>query len=53
MEADHEYFERRATEERAAAAKAASPQARTAHFELAERYQDLAEALGEYRAKMG
>ncbi|MES2136888.1 MAG: hypothetical protein V4502_07510 [Pseudomonadota bacterium] len=43
-ESDHDYFRRRAGEERAAAARARDPAARRAHNELAERYDLVAAA---------
>lgn len=45
VESDHEYFERRANEERQAAAQAANEAVRAAHGELAERYADMARAM--------
>jgi hypothetical protein len=42
MEEDALYFERRATEELVAAAKAQHPRAREAHLKMARCYQDLA-----------
>jgi hypothetical protein len=45
MEGDVNYFGRRARDERVAAMKAAHPQARQAHLELAERYDELAAAI--------
>jgi len=47
MEGDRVYFERRASEERSAAMKAAHPKAREVHLELASRYD---ERLGEMAA---
>jgi pyridoxine/pyridoxamine 5'-phosphate oxidase len=49
MEADHEYFARRAREERTGAEAAGSSEARAAHLELAERYDDLARAIEAHR----
>jgi hypothetical protein len=43
-ESDHDYFRRRAAEERAAADRAADPLAQRAHLELADRYDEVAEA---------
>ncbi|MFL6722331.1 MAG: hypothetical protein ACJ8FT_11105 [Sphingomonas sp.] len=40
---DYRYFQRRAAEERAAAASAVHPVARRSHLELAERYRQAAE----------
>ena len=45
MESDVTYFARRATEERARAARAANDYARAAHLELAARYDDLQTAI--------
>lgn len=45
MESDAGYFSRRAREERDASARAAHPNARQAHIEMAERYEDLAGAI--------
>jgi hypothetical protein len=42
MDEDTLYFERRASEEFLAAAKARHPRAREAHLTMAQRYQDLA-----------
>lgn len=44
MQGDWIYFTRRANEERVAAMKAAHPSARRSHLELAERYNELAQA---------
>jgi len=44
-ESDASYFRRRAEEERAAAGKAASDEARQAHLEMAERYDELATSI--------
>jgi hypothetical protein len=44
-ESDTSYFRRRAQEERAAAEKAASDEARHAHLEIAERYDELAQSI--------
>lgn len=44
-ESDESYFRRRAEEERVAAGKAASDEARHAHLEMAERYDELADSL--------
>jgi len=45
MEGDRAYFRRRASDERAAALKAAHQKAREAHIQLAGRYDDLANAI--------
>ena len=42
MDEDTLYFERRASEEFLAAAKARHPRAREAHLTMAQRYQNLA-----------
>jgi len=49
-ESDATYFGRRAGEERAAATRATSDEARSAHLEMAERYDDLARAIAQARA---
>ena len=46
MEGDRAYFIRRAAEERAAALSAIHPDARRSHIEMAERYDELALAIG-------
>jgi hypothetical protein len=43
-ESDFEYFERRASEERAAADRAAHSSARQSHLELALRYDEMVKA---------
>jgi len=48
MEGDSLYFSRRGSEERKAAATAADPRARQAHLELADRYDELAAAIGSH-----
>src|SRR4051794_18470872 len=45
MEGDANYFSRRANEERIASMKAAHPKARSAHLEMAERYDEFATAI--------
>jgi hypothetical protein len=45
MEGDAVYFRRRASEERAAASHAVHEAARQAHFEMADRYEELAAAI--------
>lgn len=45
MEGDSIYFSRRAHEERTAAMKAAHPSARSAHLEMARRYDELSSAI--------
>ena len=45
VEADVEYFRRRAAEGKAAAMETANLNARQAHLELAERYRDLATSI--------
>jgi hypothetical protein len=45
MESDVSYFRRRASDERSAAMQARLVQARQAHLELAERYEDLVRAI--------
>jgi hypothetical protein len=53
VESDASYFERRAREEREAARAAVHPNARLAHLELAERYEDLANAITERENFLG
>jgi hypothetical protein len=48
MDSDFRYFSRRASEEREAAMKAPHPSARRAHLELAQRYDELANAISSY-----
>lgn len=45
MESDTSYFRGRALEERSAAMQARHTEARQAHLELAERYEDLVRAI--------
>jgi hypothetical protein len=45
MESDLAYFRRRASEERTAALNARTTNARRAHVDLAERYEDLVRAI--------
>ncbi|MCL6678621.1 hypothetical protein LZ519_04720 [Sphingomonas sp. RG327] len=45
LESDHVYFARRASEERTAAICTPNDEARKAHIELAERYEDLVRAI--------
>ena len=52
MEADYLYFSRRAREEREAAMKSPHPTARQAHIEMADRYDDLATAIGSHQGSM-
>jgi hypothetical protein len=53
METDVCYFRRRAEEELAAAVMASCVHSRAAHFEMAERYSQLAAAIEEANAKLG
>ncbi len=53
MESDSEYFNRRAAQEAAAADKAPSAEARTAHLEMAERYRDLAVSIEKSERRLG
>lgn len=46
MKVDAIYFEQRAREEREAAIKAGHPDARQAHIDMADRYDELAIAIG-------
>lgn len=43
-QSDHDYFKRRALEERTAAERAEAPEARRSHLELAHRYEAAAAA---------
>jgi hypothetical protein len=45
MDGDAAYLIRRASEERAAAMRATHPNARQSHLELADRYQEMADAI--------
>lgn len=53
MEVDTVYFERRASEERAAALHARHAKVREAHLQMAERYEDLARAIRARERVMG
>ena len=53
MEADFTYFRRRAQEEREAAIKAPHPAARHAHIEMAERYDEFANAIAAHHEMLG
>ncbi|HEX6072118.1 MAG TPA: hypothetical protein VFY95_03835 [Sphingomicrobium sp.] len=53
MENDAVYFSRRAEEERAAALQAPHAAARQAHLDLADRYDELAEAISPIRSRAG
>jgi hypothetical protein len=53
MKGDSAYFGERASQERAAAMRAANLQAREAHLELAKRYDELAGALVSHEAALG
>jgi hypothetical protein len=53
MESDASYFRRRADEEFAAADCSVSPHVRAVHFEMAERYAQLAAAIEEATDKLG
>lgn len=53
MESDISYFRRRADEELAAAGSATAPQVQAVHFEMAERYAQLAAAIEEATDKLG
>jgi hypothetical protein len=44
-ESDHDYFGRRAAEEREAAGRASDPLAKRAHLELAQRYDEIVAAI--------
>lgn len=53
MEPDGSYFRRRAAEEFAAANSASCEFAQAAHFELGERYAQLAAAIDEANERLG
>ena len=53
MEGDANYFTRRANEERIAAMKAAHPNARHSHLEMAERYDELATSIASHQLRYG
>lgn len=46
MEGDSLYFRRRAAEERTAAKEAPHPSAQRSHLDMAERYDEIADAIG-------
>lgn len=50
---DQTYFGWRAYEETQAALEAAHPQARAVHYEMAKRYQDLADAIATAEERLG
>jgi hypothetical protein len=52
MLGDANYFSRRANEERVAAMRAAHPNARSAHLQMAERYTQLARAIAAYQPSL-
>ena len=53
MESDVSYFTRRASDELRAALKALHPEARQRHLELAERYNDIANAISARQEHLG
>lgn len=53
MDSDVAYFAGRASEERTAALEAQLPEARKAHLELAERYEDLVRAIASRDRHLG
>lgn len=53
MESDLAYFRRRASEERTASLQARHPEARRAHIQLAERYEDLVRAMNATEELLG
>jgi hypothetical protein len=53
MESDVSYFTRRASQENAAALRAFHPEARQRHLEMAERYDDLANAITGHHQNLG
>lgn len=52
MESDAVYFVRRAREERDAAHRAEHPAARKAHLDMAERFQELTDAIETHEAEL-
>lgn len=53
MEGDVEYLRRRAQQEREVALKAAHPKAREVHIELAERFEEFAQAAIDRDYRLG
>jgi hypothetical protein len=53
MAGDVEYFGRRAIEEQAAADNASDLRAREAHLQMAERYNELAQAIAAQETLLG
>src|SRR5436190_1299704 len=53
MESDVLYFGRRASEERRAALRAAHPSVRQAHLDMAQRYDELVNAMTERNEMLG
>ena len=53
MESDVLYFGKRASEERRAALQAAHPGVRQAHLDMAQRYDDLVNAITERERALG
>lgn len=53
MECDALYFSRRARQERAAARRAPHPGARDAHLVMAERFEELSEAISDSERRWG
>jgi hypothetical protein len=53
LEGDLIYFGRRASEERTAAMQARHAEARKAHLDMAERYEDLVRAIIEREQRLG
>jgi hypothetical protein len=52
MEGDVSYFIRRAHEERTAAMRAANPNVRRSHLEMATRYDELVKAIESHDANV-
>ena len=53
MENDTAYLRRRASEERTAALQAKNPNARRAHQQMAERYEDLVRGIAAHHQSLG
>jgi hypothetical protein len=52
MEGDVIYFSRRANEERTAAMRAANPNARRSHLDMAARYDELVKAIESHQTQV-
>jgi hypothetical protein len=52
MNGDAEYFRRRALQEKSAGMRAAHPNAREAHLQMARRYEEFASALASHQGAL-